>query len=68
MLQLVSLTQFSHDISTYLLENSVKIISFDPNNITFANLWYFKEIIGGQHIVMIGEQNHGDAPTFHVKT
>ncbi|UKT65978.1 erythromycin esterase family protein [Pedobacter mucosus] len=56
------------DIKSYTLGNlkSIKTISLDSSN--FTEFEKIGEAIGNSRIVMLGEQDHGDGPTFLAKT
>ncbi|KAA5540566.1 erythromycin esterase family protein [Adhaeribacter rhizoryzae] len=55
-------------IKEYVLENTTKIYSIDPNQDDYADLEVIGKAIGNAQVVMLGEQDHGDAPTFQAKT
>ncbi len=46
----------------------VPIRSIDPKDTSFADLLVIKNAIGDAKMVMLGEQDHGDAATFGAKT
>lgn len=55
-------------IKKYVQENIVSIKNIDPDSLDFADLEVIGEVIGDARVVMLGEQDHGDAPTFLAKT
>lgn len=55
-------------IKKYVLLNASAITSIEPENIDYADLDIIGNAIGDARIVMLGEQDHGDAPTFLAKT
>jgi erythromycin esterase len=59
---------FSQDLKSVILENTLEIRSNNPNDSIFPDLEILKETIGNKRIVMLGEQDHGDAATFEAKT
>ncbi len=63
--------QFSHAqdvIKKYVEDNSIQIKSIQPNDTDYTDLVSIGNAIGDAQIVMLGEQDHGDAPTFLAKT
>jgi len=65
------LTSFANgqdNIKKYVQENTVQIKTIQPDSIDFSDLEVFGNSIGDSKIVMLGEQDHGDAPTFLAKT
>lgn len=62
------LKSLSQDIETYVAENTALISHIDPENDEYADLEAIGNAIGDARIVMLGEQDHGDAPTFLAKT
>ena len=66
MLPYLSLAQ-AH-IRQYVRDNTVPIQYIDPDSTDFADLEPLGKAIGNTRVVMLGEQDHGDAPTFLAKT
>ncbi|MGN7987695.1 erythromycin esterase family protein [Pedobacter sp. 22226] len=56
------------DIKEYVAENRIDIKTVSPDSTDFSDLYTFGKVIGDSRIVMLGEQDHGDAPTFLAKT
>lgn len=56
------------DIKQFVVENRVDILSISPDSTDFSDLEAIGKAIGDSRIVMLGEQDHGDAPTFLAKT
>ncbi|MEP7255910.1 MAG: erythromycin esterase family protein [Ferruginibacter sp.] len=56
------------DIKNYVKENAVLVSTIQPDSLDFSDLEAFGNAIGQSKIVMLGEQDHGDAPTFLAKT
>src|SRR5689334_22673852 len=52
----------------YTQENTIQITSINPDSFFNSDLEYIGKAIGNSKIVMLGEQDHGDAPTFLAKT
>jgi erythromycin esterase len=46
----------------------IQVNSINPNDTLFTDLKPIKEAIGNAKIIMLGEQDHGDAATFLAKT
>jgi erythromycin esterase len=59
---------FSQNIKTDIQENISIIRTIDPVDDNFSDLEPIKNAIGNSRVVMLGEQDHGDAPTFLAKT
>jgi erythromycin esterase len=55
-------------IKKYVRDNDVPIYTIEPDSIDFSDLQIIGNAIGDSKIVMLGEQDHGDAPTFLAKT
>ena len=56
------------DIKTYVKENAISIRTIQPDSTDYSDLEEIGKAIGDSKIVMLGEQDHGDAPTFLAKT
>ncbi|ANQ50416.1 erythromycin esterase family protein [Flammeovirga sp. MY04] len=56
------------DIKNYVLENTSPITSFDFDQEDYSDLEAIKNSIGDAKVVMLGEQDHGDANTFKMKS
>ena len=56
------------DIEKYVKTQTVPIESVSADFTSFDDLLPLKNAIGNSRIVMLGEQDHGDAPTFLAKT
>jgi len=57
-----------NNIKKYVQEHVSQVFTIDPDSINFSDLEVFGDAIGDSKIVMLGEQDHGDAPTFLAKT
>jgi erythromycin esterase-like protein len=55
-------------IKNYVKNNTVVVQSIEPDSTNYADLVQIGAAIGDARIVMLGEQDHGDAPTFTAKT
>jgi len=55
-------------IRQYVRGNTVPIRCIDPDSTDFTDLEALGRAIGEARVVMLGEQDHGDAPTFLAKT
>src|SRR4029078_13189642 len=55
-------------MKTYVGTNVRQIASIDPDQQDYTDLKVIGDAIGDARIVMLGEQDHGDAPTFLAKT
>ncbi|MFT4016256.1 MAG: erythromycin esterase family protein [Agriterribacter sp.] len=56
------------DIKKYISESSIVINAIEPDSVDYTDLTPIGDAIGNARIVMLGEQDHGDAPTFLAKT
>ncbi len=56
------------NIKKFVQENSVQIKSIEPDSSNYSDLEVIGDAIGNAKVVMLGEQDHGDAPTFLAKT
>ena len=55
-------------VKEYVLHNTVPISTISPDSTNYDDLSPIGNSIGNAQIVMLGEQDHGDAATFLVKT
>jgi len=55
-------------IKDYVIKNAVTIKTVSPDSTDNSDLEPIGEAIGNANVVMLGEQDHGDAPTFLAKT
>ncbi len=55
-------------LKAYVLHNFHVVKSIDTSYNSFSDLKSLGKAIGSSRIVMLGEQDHGDAPTFLAKT
>lgn len=55
-------------IKRYIKENSFPISTIEPGSSDFTDLQAIGDAIGERKIVMLGEQDHGDAATFLAKS
>ncbi len=55
-------------IKKYVKENAVSIKTIEPDSTNYSDLEAIGNAIGDAKVVMLGEQNHGDASTFLAKT
>jgi erythromycin esterase len=55
-------------IKEYVSKSVVPISTVEPDSTNYRDLEPIGEAIGNAHVVMLGEQDHGDAPTFLAKT
>jgi erythromycin esterase-like protein len=56
------------DLKTFVSQNAVSISTIEPDSANYTDLAAIGKAIGNAKIVMLGEQDHGDAPTFLAKT
>ena len=57
-----------NDIQTQIQSSFHQVNSIDPKQKDFSDLESFGKAIANSRIVFLGEQDHGDAPTFLAKT
>ena len=55
-------------IRKFVKQTAVSISTLEPDSTNFSDLEVIGNSIGDARIVMLGEQDHGDAPTFLAKT
>jgi erythromycin esterase-like protein len=55
-------------VKKFVEQTAVSISTIDPDSTNFSDLEVIGNAIGNSRIVMLGEQDHGDAPTFLAKT
>lgn len=55
-------------LKTYIQAATVAVRTNDPSDTAFADLAPLGAAIGDARVVMLGEQDHGDAPAFLAKT
>ena len=67
---LSSYLNFLHaqDIKEYVLKNTNAILTNQPDSTNYTDLEAIGNAIADSRIVLMGEQDHGDAPTFLAKT
>ncbi len=69
MLCIISFLAYGQvQIKNYVRANTVQISTIDPNEREYADLEIIGKAIGNASIVMVGEQDHGDAATYLAKT
>lgn len=57
-----------NQVKKFVEQTAVSISTIDPDSTNFSDLEVIGKAIGDSRIVMLGEQDHGDAPTFLAKT
>jgi erythromycin esterase-like protein len=57
-----------NQVKNFVEQTAVPIPTIDPDATNFSDLEVIGNAIGDSRIVMLGEQDHGDAPTFLAKT
>ena len=55
-------------IEDYVRNNVSPVLTIEPDSTNYSDLDVIGNAIGNARIVMLGEQDHGDAPTFLAKT
>ena len=55
-------------VQKFVQENTVEIKTNNPESTDYSDLEIIGKAIGNAKVVMLGEQDHGDAPTFLAKT
>lgn len=55
-------------IRKYVQEQAVQIATIEPDSTNYADLEVIGNAIGNAKVVMLGEQDHGDAPGYQAKT
>ncbi|UOQ52774.1 erythromycin esterase family protein [Hymenobacter cellulosivorans] len=67
---LLCATAFGQDIRSYVTTNTVQVTTLDATAAAddYADLAAVGKAIGEARVVMLGEQDHGDGPTFQAKT
>lgn len=69
MLLIASITAATaQNIQSYVKQNTVPIKTISPDSLDFSDLEAIGSAIGDSRIVMLGEQDHGDAPAYLAKT
>jgi len=64
-----SLQAESQDLTRdYVKSNTIRLRAIDPDSTDYSDLEPIGRAIGDARVVMLGEQDHGDAPTFLAKT
>jgi len=56
------------NIKEYVSKSAVTISTIQPDSANYRDLEPIGKAIGNSRVVMLGEQDHGDAPTFLAKT
>jgi erythromycin esterase-like protein len=59
---------YAQNIKKYVPLNTSIIVSIQPDSLNFSDMEAIGTAIGDARIVFMGEQDHGDAPTFLAKT
>ena len=68
VVSLTVLTKGQSRIKDYVINTAKAILSVDPDSTNYSDLKTIGNAIGDARIVMLGEQDHGDATTFLAKT
>ncbi len=61
-------TRAQQDMKDFTLHNIHTVTTIDPASDNDTDLAEIGKAIGNARIVMLGEQDHGDAPSFLAKT
>jgi erythromycin esterase len=64
----ITCMQAQQSIKSYVHDSMVQIKDISPYNEDYSELQTIGDAIGEAKIVMLGEQDHGDAPTFLAKS
>jgi erythromycin esterase len=56
------------NIENYIRNNTTAVRTVEPDSMNYADLEVIGKAIGNSKVVFLGEQDHGDAPTFLAKT
>ena len=59
---------YNKEFKKFVIESSSPIENIDPKNETYDGFDKIASAIGDSRVVFLGEQDHGDAPTFLAKT
>jgi erythromycin esterase len=65
---LLGVPTFAQDIRSYVTTNTVPVATLAATADEYADLTPVGQAIGEARVVMLGEQDHGDGPTFQAKT
>jgi erythromycin esterase len=65
---LLCASTFAQDIRSYVTTNTVPVATLAASGDDYADLAPIGQAIGEARVVMLGEQDHGDGPTFQAKT
>jgi erythromycin esterase-like protein len=57
-----------NSVKQYVQDNLQPIATISPDSVDFSDLQAIGNAIGEARVVMLGEQDHGDAPTFLAKS
>ena len=69
LLILFAVQAYAQDkIKSYVQQHKTDIRTVSPDSLNFSDLEVIGNAIGDSRIVMLGEQDHGDAPAFLAKT
>ena len=64
---LLCATAFAQDIRSYVATNTPRVATLDATSDEYADLAAVGQAIGEARVVILGEQDHGDGPTFQAK-